>query len=101
MGEEMKEYKLDKEMLFRAYINKYEYKDINQALDDFNEIFQILEAISYGLQINRYNGHPRSSSGAFEQEVTSLFSILCDKGVIKSYPFKAYDGGYAQKYRGD
>ena len=88
MGESMKETPLNKEDLFRDYISRYDYKDINKALDDFNEIFKILEAISYALQINRFNGHPH---GDLEGEVTSIFSILCNKGVIDSYPFKSRD----------
>ena len=88
MGETMNEVQLNKEQLFRDYISRYEYKSIEKALDDFDEIFNILSAISYAVQINRFNGHPR---GDLEGEVTTIFNILCNKGVIDSYPFESGD----------
>jgi len=100
MGESMKEKKLDKQGLFADYISRYEYKDISKAYDDFEEIFKILEAISYAIQINRFNGHPR---GNLDDEVVSMFSILCDKGVIDSYPFEYYDrySSFSPQRKGD
>jgi len=100
MDETMNETKLNKEQLFRDYISRYEYKDINKALDDFNEIFKILSVISYAIQINRFNGHPRDD---LEGEVTSMFSILCERGVIDSYPFESGDRyvSFAKQKRGD
>ena len=88
MGESMKQKKLNKEQLFRDYTSRYEYSDIHKALDDFDEIFRILETISYAVQINRFNGHPR---GDLEGEVTKIFKILCEDGVIDSYPFDSGD----------
>lgn len=88
MHTHMEKTELNKEELFRDYVSRYEYKDINKALDDFDEIFEILDAISYAIQINRFNGHPR---GDLEAEVTEMFTILCNKGVIKSYPFEKGD----------
>jgi len=100
MGESMKEKKLNKEQLFRDYISRYEYSNTNKALDDFDEIFRILETISYAVQINRFNGHPR---GDLEGEVTMIFRILCEDGVIDSYPFESGDRyvSFAQQKRGD
>lgn len=96
MGESMKETPLNKDNLFRDYISRYEYKDINKALDDFDEIFEILTSISHALQINSFNGHPYNmmctgGKRDLEAEVTSIFSILCERGVIDSYPFKSRD----------
>lgn len=89
MGESMKEIKLDKQGLFADYISRYEYKDMKKALEDFEEIFKILEAISYAIRINRFNGHPRKDG--HDSEVVAMFSILCERGVIDSYPFEYYD----------
>lgn len=101
MGESMKETKLDKQGLFADYISRYEYKDISKAYDDFEEIFKILEAISYAIQINRFNGHPRKEG--LDSEVVSMFSILCEKGVINSYPFSYYDrySSFSPQLKGD
>ena len=100
MHTHMEKTELNKEELFRDYVSRYEYKDINKALDDFDEIFEILDAISYAIQINRFNGHPR---GNLEDEVVSMFSILCNKGVIKSYPFESGDrySSFSPQKKGD
>ena len=84
----MKKTELNKQELFADYISRYEYNDINKAYEDFEEIFKILDAISYAIQINRFNGHPK---GDLEGEVTAMFSILCGRGVIDSYPFEKGD----------
>lgn len=102
MGESMKEAELDKQGLFADYISRYEYKDMGRAYDDFEEIFKILEAISYAIQINRFNGHPRKMGG-LDEEVVSMFRILCEKGVIDSYPFEYYDrySSFSPQKKGD
>lgn len=96
----MEETELNKEQLFRDYVSRYEYKDVNKALDDFDEIFEILSAISYAIQINYFNGHPR---GDLEGEVTMVFKVLCDRGVINSYPFKSGDrySSFSPQKKGD
>ena len=90
MGESMNKRELDKFTLFADYISRYEYKDMNRAKEDFEEIFEIIDAISYALQINSFNGHPRRPR-SLEDEAIVIFRILCDKGIIKSYPFSSGD----------
>lgn len=100
MEESMKLEKLDKQGLFVDYIKRYEYKNISRAYMDFEEIFRILEVISYAIQINRFNGHPR---GDLNDEVVSMFTILCEEGVIDSYPFEYYDrySSFSPQLKGD
>ena len=84
----MEQKPLDKQKLFADYISRYKYDDMSKASNDFEEIFDILNIISYAIQINRFNGHPR---GDLEGEVTMMFKILCEHGVIDSYPFESGD----------
>ena len=100
MGESMKQSELDKQGLFADYISRYKYNDISKAYEDFEEIFKILDTISYAIQINHFNGHPR---GDLEGETMAIFNILCRKGVIKSYPFEKGDKycGFSPQPRGD
>lgn len=102
MWESMEETPLDKMQLFEDYISRYKYNDIKKAFNDFEEIFKILSNISYALQINSFNGHPRRPRD-LEAEVTAVFSILCNEGVIDSYPFKNGDRyvSFAEQARGD
>lgn len=102
MGESMEETPLNKMQLFEDYVSRYKYNDIKKAFEDFDEIFKILKVISYALQINSFNGHPRHPRD-LEAEVTAVFSILCDNGVIDSYPFKKNDRYvcFADQKRGD
>lgn len=109
MGESMKKIPLNKELLFRDYVSRYKYTNIEKAIDDFNEIFEILDAINYALQINAFNGHPRNmfpggrAERDLEEEVTMIFRILCERGVINSYPFEKGDRyvSFAKQMRGD
>ena len=100
MHDSMNKKDLDKTSLFQDYISRYKYNDINKASEDFEEIYKILEVINYAIQINRFNGHPR---GDLEGEVTAMFTILCEKGVIDSYPFKDGDkySSFSPQLRGD
>ena len=100
MHDSMNKKDLDKTSLFQDYISRYKYNDINKASEDFEEIYEILETINYAIQINRFNGHPR---GDLEGEVTAMFSILCEKGVIDSYPFEDGDkySSFSPQLRGD
>ena len=54
MGESMTKSELNKTELFADYISRYEYKDMNKAMEDFVEIFEIIDTISYALQINSF-----------------------------------------------
>ena len=93
---------LNKLALFTDYISRYEYKDMNKAKEDFEEIFKIIDTISYALQINSFNGHPRNSR-SLEDESVMIFRILCNKGIIDSYPFECGDRycSFSPQLKGD
>lgn len=90
MSEHMEQKKLDKTSLFQDYISRYKYKDISKASEDFEEIFKIIDTISYALQINEFNGHPHRDRD-LESESVMIFRILCEEGIIDSYPFEVGD----------
>lgn len=46
---------LEKEELFRDYVSRYEYKNVVKALDDFNEIYNIINVIGEALQWYKFN----------------------------------------------
>ena len=46
---------LNKEEMFRDYVGRYTYKDINKTLDDFDEIYNIINKIGEALQWSDFN----------------------------------------------
>ena len=98
----MNKYELDKFTLFADYISRYKYDDMNRAKEDFEEIFNIIDTISYALQINSFNGHPRIPRNLEDESIT-IFCILCEKGIIESYPFRSGDRNcsFSPQERGD
>ena len=102
MGEDMDKYELDKFTLFADYISRYKYDDMSRAKEDFEEIFNIIDAISFALQINSFNGHPRRQR-SLEDESLAIFNILCSEGIIDSFPFESGDRycSFSPQERGD
>lgn len=102
MVESMTKTELNKTELFADYISRYQYKDMNKAMEDFEEIFKIIDTISYALQINSFNGHPRHPRSV-EDESVMIFQILCERGIIDSYPFETGDRyrSFSPQLKGD
>lgn len=80
---------LNKEEMFRDYVGRYTYKDINKALDDFDEIYNIINKIGEALQWSDFNNISKRS---IEQRAVYIYYMLSEQKLLPlNYPFKEGD----------
>lgn len=80
---------LNKEEMFRDYVGRYTYKDINKALDDFNEIYEIINTIGKALQWSDFN---LISNRSIEERAVYIYYMLSKKNLFHlNYPFEKGD----------
>ena len=80
---------LDKEEMFRDYVGRYTYKDINKALDDFNEIYKIINIIGKALQWSDFNN---VSHRSIEERAVYIYHYLAKRDLLPlNYPFESGD----------
>lgn len=92
---------LDKEELFRDYVGKYQYKDINKALDDFNEIYEIINIIGSALQWANFNN---INNRDIEHKALYIYNYLARKEILPlNFPFQNGDRyvEFVPEHRGD
>ena len=80
---------LNKEEMFRDYVGRYTYEDINKALDDFDEIYEIINEIGQALQWSDFNN---VSDRTIEERAVYIYYMLSSKGLLPlNYPFESRD----------
>ena len=80
---------LNKEEMFRDYVGRYTYKDINKALDDFDEIYNIINKIGEALQWSDFNNISKRS---IEERAVYIYYMLSKQKLLPlNYPFKEGD----------
>ena len=80
---------LNKEEMFRDYVGRYTYKDINKALDDFDEIYNIINKIGKALQWSDFNNISKRS---IEERAVYIYYMLSKQKLLPlNYPFEKGD----------